>query len=153
MISKAMASVTGLNHLTVAVGDVQRSLDFYRDILGCGLRAHWPKGAYLEAGSFWICLSHDPVARSGPHPDYSHVAFSVSGEDFPILADRIRRECVIWKDNRSEGASVYFLDPDGHKLEIHVGSLQDRLRHYAADESSPVVIVNPTPDGLKAPAA
>ncbi|GHL45122.1 hypothetical protein ECZU28_51170 [Escherichia coli] len=24
----------------------------------------------------------------------------------------------VWKDNRSEGASYYFLDPDGHKLEL-----------------------------------
>ncbi|NER83349.1 MAG: glutathione transferase, partial [Leptolyngbya sp. SIO1D8] len=32
-----------------------------------------------------------------------------------------------WQNNRSEGASLYILDPDGHKLELHVGDWRSRL--------------------------
>ena len=124
--------IRGLNHLTLAVGDLDRSVSFYRDVLGLTLETLWPGGAYLTAGSLWLCLSPDPRARREPHPDYTHAAFDVAAEDFEAAGERIRRSgATIWKDNRSEGDSLYFLDPDGHKLELHVGSLDSRLRAMA----------------------
>jgi hypothetical protein len=33
----------------------------------------------------------------------------------------------IFKDNTSPGKSLYFLDPDGHKLEIHISNWQERI--------------------------
>lgn len=113
---------TGLNHITLAVADVERSLVFYRDILGCSVRAVWADGAYLEAGSLWLALTRHGDVRSSPHLDYTHIAFSVPQAAYSDLSARLTGECTIWKDNRSEGASTYFLDLDGHKLEIHVGS-------------------------------
>lgn len=125
-----VADIIGLNYVTLAVADLARSLAFYRDVLGCAIRAEWPDGAYLEAGSLWLCLSRDDQVRSLPRSDYSHIAFSVSADDYDSLRARLLAECAIWKDDRSEGASTYFLDPDGHKLEIHLGTLETRLRHY-----------------------
>lgn len=132
------AGVSGLNHITLAVADVERSLSFYRDVLGCKVRALWEDGAYLEAGSLWLCLSHDNDARSCPHPGYTHIAFSVSEADYDTLSERLMAECSIWKENKSEGASTYFLDPDGHKLEIHLGALEARLTHYRQNPSKGV---------------
>ena len=126
--------IRGLNHLTLAVRDVGRAVAFYRDVLGFHVAKTWPEGAYLTAGPLWLCLSHDPETRSAPHPDYTHVALDVAAEDFAAVADRITgSQATIWKDNRSEGESLYFLDPDGHKLELHVGTLESRL---AAMEAS-----------------
>ncbi len=122
--------VRGLNHLTLAVADLARAVHFYRDLLGLALRAEWPEGAYLEAGSFWLCLSHDPCARTAPHPDYTHLAFDVAEADFEAVSARVSAVAQIWKENRSEGLSLYVLDPDGHKLELHSGTLASRLEHY-----------------------
>lgn len=126
--------IRGLNHLTLAVRDVGRAVAFYRDVLGFHVAKTWPEGAYLTAGTLWLCLSHDLETRSAPHPDYTHAALDVAAEDFAAVAERITRSrATIWKDNRSEGESLYFLDPDGHKLELHVGTLESRL---AAMEAS-----------------
>lgn len=135
-------SIAGLNHITLAVADVERSLTFYRDILGCSVRAVWPDGAYLEAGTLWLCLSRDEHASASLHSDYTHIAFSVAEANFSALSERLITKCQIWKENRSEGASTYFLDPDGHKLEIHVGSLAERLGHYRANPAKGVIVLD-----------
>jgi catechol 2,3-dioxygenase-like lactoylglutathione lyase family enzyme len=137
------AKVRGLNHLTLAVTDLGRSVAFYRDLLGCELRASWSDGAYLEAGSLWLCLSLDPIAASKSQADYTHYAFDVAPEHFEPLSARVRQHAIIWKENRSEGESLYFLDPDGHRLELHIGSLASRLSHYRQDPSKGVIILPP----------
>jgi catechol 2,3-dioxygenase-like lactoylglutathione lyase family enzyme len=126
------AKILGLNHLTLAVSDLEQSIVFYRDLLGFNLCARWSEGAYLEAGSLWLCLSFDKVTRVAPHSDYTHVAFDIAKEGFDSLSERIRKVSEIWQENSSEGHSLYFLDPDGHKLELHVGSLASRLAHFTS---------------------
>lgn len=127
-------SVGGINHVTLAVDDVEGAVSFYVGVLGCHLVAQWPKGAYLLAGSTWLALvlgRHEP----GRADDYSHIAFDVMPHDFPSTADAIRAAgCEVWQDNWSEGDSLYFRDPSGHRLEIHATTLIDRLR---AAEAAP----------------
>ena len=123
--------ICGINHITLAVVALPPALAFYRDVLGFTVAAEWPEGAYLEAGRLWLCLSVDSAARHGrPHPDYTHIAFDVAETHFTALAQRIAAVAPLWRENKSEGASLYFLDPDGHKLELHVGNLSSRLQHY-----------------------
>lgn len=135
-----MAGITGLNHVTLAVRDLPRALRFYRGLLGMTPRAEWPEGAYLEAGSLWLCLSLAPDRRPEPAQDYTHIALSVPEGEFDVLAARIASQARLWRQNRSEGASLYFLDPDGHKLELHAGNLASRLAHYRANPAPGRVI-------------
>lgn len=91
-------------------------------------------------GKAGACLSRDDLVRTSPHPDYTHFAFSVPDGDFAEISTRLREACKVWKDNSSEGASIYFLDPDGHKLEVHVGEIETRLAHYRSDPSKGVQV-------------
>ncbi|NVZ68599.1 fosfomycin resistance glutathione transferase [Pseudomonas costantinii] len=121
--------LSGLNHLTLAVTDLDRSVGFYRNVLQLRLDATWDNGAYLSLPGLWLCLSLDPSRHSAPAADYTHYAFTVDVRDFAALVERLQSAGVQeWRDNRSEGASFYFLDPDGHKLEAHVGDLASRLQ-------------------------
>lgn len=119
--------LSGLNHLTLATTDLTRSVIFYHDLLQLQLNATWDNGAYLSLPGLWLCLSLDPLRT--PSAEYTHYAFTANAEDFAPLVARLRQAGVReWRDNRSEGASFYFLDPDDHKLELHVGDLASRLQ-------------------------
>ncbi|MFC6337265.1 glutathione transferase [Pseudomonas sp. CCM 7891] len=121
--------LSGLNHLTLAVTDLNRSVGFYHDLLQLHLDATWDTGAYLSLPGLWLCLSLDLSRRPEPMAGYTHYAFSAAAADFAVQVECLRAAGVQeWRDNRSEGASFYFLDPDGHQLEIHVGDLVSRLQ-------------------------
>ena len=142
--------LTGLNHITLAVSNLAKSLNFYVETLGFTPKAKWAHGAYLSLGELWLCLSVDKVSAKWAHgaylslgelwlclsvdkvsvgDDYTHYAFSIPTEEFDVFVERLRSSGVTeWKTNKSEGKSVYFLDPDGHRLEIHDGDLESRLR-------------------------
>lgn len=129
--------IRGLNHITVAVNDLDRSLDFYVNLLGLVAHVRWDNGAYLSLGDVWFCLSVDDVT---PSQDYCHIALDVAEDNFNIVAQKLRAANVReWKQNKSEGLSLYLLDPDGHKLEIHSGSLQSRLESLKLNPYSGLV--------------
>ncbi len=116
--------LSGLNHITLTVANLPRATEFYQAI-GFDLHVHWATGAYLTAGTCWLCLSE---GLPKPSMDYSHIAFSISEKSIAELKTVLARFAVsLWQENSSEGDSVYFYDLDGHKLEAHVGTLATRL--------------------------
>jgi len=117
--------ITGINHITLSVKDLNSSIEFYRDVLGMNLHVYWDSGAYLTAGDTWLCLS---LGEPEPANDYTHVAFSVGERALSDLRAK-RKETGLeeWKQNTSEGESLYLLDPNGHRLELHYGTLATRL--------------------------
>jgi catechol 2,3-dioxygenase-like lactoylglutathione lyase family enzyme len=127
-----MSTITSLNHLTFAVSDLDRSIAFYSELLGFSIRMRGPSSAYLEAGTLWLALVVDADVRRGPLPEYSHVAFSVASSQLRALTDRLTAaEVARWRESDS-AESFYFLDPDGHKLELHSGDIHHRLAACAS---------------------
>jgi catechol 2,3-dioxygenase-like lactoylglutathione lyase family enzyme len=119
--------ITGVSHITLAVRELNRSIAFYSDLLGFEVRMRGPSSAYLEVGSLWLALVVDSAARNGPLPEYTHVAFGISTSGLPELAARLTSAGVIRWQETERADSFYFLDPDGHKLELHSGDLSSRL--------------------------
>ena len=123
--------ITGANHYTLAVSDLNRSFHFYKDILGLKSLCKWPKGAYFLAGDFWFCLNLDSNRKPEPDFHYTHFAFTVAPNAFESMVSKLNNSGVnAFKENTSPGDSFYFYDPDGYRLEIHTGSWQSRLEAF-----------------------
>lgn len=122
-----MSMLNGLNHITLSTSNLERAIDFYINILGFKGHVKWQTGAYLTLGEIWLCLTLGDVADTS-QSDYSHIAFDIDPKGFNDFKQALINAGVKqWKENSSEGDSLYLLDPDGHKLEVHAGNLMTRL--------------------------
>lgn len=126
-----MRMIQGFNHLTLAVRNLERSLVFYHDRLGMALAMKSPRSAYLSAGDFWLALVVHAGLQEKADDEYTHVAFTVDAGELGELEAKLRAAGVrFWQENSSAGASLYILDPDGHKLELRTTGLQERLQDF-----------------------
>ena len=81
--------IKGINHITLAVKDVEKSFEFYKDILGLKPVAKGKNGAYLTAGDTWIALNQDSKVLEVKRPDYSHIALNCTSSDFQALKSQL----------------------------------------------------------------
>ena len=79
--------ISGLNHITLAVSDLSRSLHFYNEILGLKGHVKWDNGAHLSAGSLWFCLLCDQPCHK---QDYTHIAFDIEASNFESYSKMLK---------------------------------------------------------------
>ena len=128
-----MASVVGIDHLVLRVGDLEVSGPFYDKLLGfLGFWLEWDLGDILgwDNGEtmFWIGQA-DEEGRKHPHRagniGFHHYAFELGARDeVDALYDFLQAEGVTVIDPPADYPSygegyyaVFFLDPDGMRLE------------------------------------
>jgi catechol 2,3-dioxygenase-like lactoylglutathione lyase family enzyme len=128
-----MFRTNGLNHITLYVENLERSLEFYTEILRMKIVRLGSGYAYLESGPTWFCISEQPQAAAKTETEVRgvhHIALSVSEEDFAAAVEHLRRynvPIVRGPILRGIGRTVNFLDPDGVQWEFHTSNLTERM--------------------------
>lgn len=124
--------VSGLFEAHLSVSDLDRSVAFYRDVVGLTLAHEEPQRG---AAFFWIGTPGESMLGlwtlgSAPIGLSLHVAFGTSLENVLNACEHLRSVGVtplsFFAEETAEpsvigwmpAAAVYFRDPDGHLLEI-----------------------------------
>jgi catechol 2,3-dioxygenase-like lactoylglutathione lyase family enzyme len=126
--------LTGLHHLTLICSDMDRTIAFYRDLLGMAVvrdgqsdddpdTRHVWFGAVDGAPGRLISAMEYPQMQEGSTGIGSthHFALGVdSGEELDAWRDYLRGQGVEATDVFDRGGfrSIYLRDPDGHIVEI-----------------------------------
>ncbi|VFJ14780.1 VOC family protein [Candidatus Nitrosocosmicus franklandus] len=130
-MDKAPVPIKGLFETHLTVSDLQRSIKFYREIIGLDLGL---ENSERQCAFFWIGRSKNSMlglwsTQSIPIGLVLHVAFEVSLNDL-LNTSRVLRSYGItplsfFEQETDEpsvlcwipAASIYFRDPDGHLIE------------------------------------
>jgi catechol 2,3-dioxygenase-like lactoylglutathione lyase family enzyme len=118
----------GLDHVALTVSDLNKSIAWYRDVLGLERRHADVWGdvpTFMCAGSTGLALFPADVPFPAVKPDATqtlvmrHLAFRADRNNFEAAQKHLKELGVEFAFQDHEiSHSIYFSDPDGHRLEI-----------------------------------
>ena len=119
-----------LNHAIVPARDKEASARFFAHIFGLGYEGPMGHFAPVRVNETFT-LDFDDRDTFDSH----HYAFHVSDEEFDAIFDRIKAQGLAFGsgpfetdnmqiNNRLGGRGLYFLDPNGHNLELMTRTLR-----------------------------
>ena len=120
-----MTCITGIHHASLLVRDIDRSLGFYRDLLGLSPDSKRPDlgypGAWMQAGGQQIHLMElptpDPLTGRPDHGGRDrHIALLVS--DIEQISKRLDEAGLPYTLSRSGRKALFCRDPDKNALEF-----------------------------------
>ena len=117
--------VTSIDHYSMVVADIARSVNFYTSILGLAIDDSRPDlgypGAWLNIGSQQIHLlelpNPDPVTGRPDHGGRDrHLALQVS--DLDKVIKRLEDVGISYSKSKSGRAALFCRDPDANAIEL-----------------------------------
>jgi catechol 2,3-dioxygenase-like lactoylglutathione lyase family enzyme len=111
-----IGTVQQLNHVTVFVPDVQKSVRFYQELLGLSVLTEQSPGINLNAGTGFVGIY--PAQASAP-ASINHFCLGVKDFDADAILKKLTDRGVRANIRlRGETKELYFTDPDNLRVQL-----------------------------------
>ena len=124
LVENQSFKLSQISIIMLGVTDMARSIAYYRDLLGLGVKGQMEGFAFLDAGAVMLCLSKGLAQASSSIAGATEVVFAV--ESLGKAYDALRGKGVAFVNEprvvTGTSWAVNFNDPDGHKLSLFGGS-------------------------------
>jgi len=122
------SSARGLHHMAVVSSDVERTVQFYQEVLEFPLTEIFENRDYKGSNHFFFDIGNGNLLAFFDFPGLDvgryaevlgglhHIAISVEPERWERLRANLESAGVIYQSE--SGTSIYFRDPDGTRLEL-----------------------------------
>jgi len=122
------SSARGVHHIALLSSDVERTIRFYQELLEFPLTEIFENRDYKGSNHFFFDIGHGNLLAFFDFPDLDlgeyaevlgglhHLAISVEPERWRHLRAKLDAAGVEYQEE--SGASLYFRDPDGARLEL-----------------------------------
>ena len=118
----------GIGHVHLKVSNLERSIAFYRDVIGLDVMIQLDQAAFLSAGGYHHHIGLNTwESNGGPRPAPNATGLYHTAFLFPdrrSLADAFRNVLdhnveITGAADHSVSEAIYFDDPDGNGIEIY----------------------------------
>jgi catechol 2,3-dioxygenase len=120
---------TRIGHVHLKVADLDRSLEFYRGLLGFELiTMYGSQAAFISAGGYhhhiglntWHSKDAPPASKDGVGLYHTAILYPTR-KDLAVIFDRLRRAYYPLSGAADHGVSeaLYLNDPDGNGVELY----------------------------------
>ncbi len=121
MATTTKLTVTGINHVVLHVKDLERSKEFYMDVLGFEDRniSAGPsmRATFLRCGAQGLDLFEVSTADVHGGEEMNHMALCVDVDNVDDIV-AVLSQCGIATSERTPRNTVFISDPDGHRIEM-----------------------------------
>ena len=107
--------ILGIHGIAFEARDLERSIAFYRDILGLPLYSRGPQQAWFYAGTQRRALFTNDRPGSGQHRALLVPPEKAEQARDALIAQGFSEETM----QQDDGFSIYVCDPDGNKIESY----------------------------------